>query len=254
MLALIIATCTGVFAGILGAILGLGGGAVVVPALEFFMAQIGHSFTLTEAVAVSQVGVLAVGLSGAAAYLRRGLVHWRFGYLLMPYTIFGGLLGSILGLILPTRVVMGIFAVLLLYSAYHLLYPVVKVSSVQGQGSAWTRPAMLFSGVMSGLLGIGGGTVQVPVLHLLSGIPLREAVATSTFLMGLTAVVNIAVYQMAGVLRADLAVAVAVGVLVGAQVGAALQHKMSVSQLKGLFVVLLLFVSVRLIWKSFGGE
>ena len=95
----------GLLAGVLGAILGLGGGVVVVPALEFALPQLGHPVTIQQAVAISQFSVLAVGLSGAAAYLQQGLVRARTGYLLSPYTIVGGTVGSVLGLVLPAKVV-----------------------------------------------------------------------------------------------------------------------------------------------------
>ena len=100
----------GLLAGVLGAILGLGGGVVVVPALEFVLPLFGRDITIQQAVAVSQIGVLAVGLSGAASYLQQGLVRARTGYLLSPYTIVGGAAGAFLGLILPAQAVATVFA------------------------------------------------------------------------------------------------------------------------------------------------
>lgn len=241
----------GLLAGVLGAVLGLGGGVVVVPALEWLLPQLGHSMTLTQAVAVSQIGVLAVGLSGAASYLQQGLVRARTGYLLAPYTILGAVLGSYLGLWLPARVVATIFAALLLYSAYNLLRG-LKREETERQPSGWVAPAMSFAGVMSGLLGVGGGTVQVPVLNLMAGLPIRQAIATSTFIMGLTAVAGALVYQASGLLDTRIAGAVAFGVLLGAKLGAGLQSKIPAAQLKILFSGLLLLTAGQLLWKSWG--
>ena len=145
----------GLLAGVLGAILGLGGGVVVVPVLEFVLPRFGHDITISQAVAVSQIGVLAVGLSGAAAYLQQGLVRARTGYLLSPYTIIGGAVGSFLGLVLPARAVATVFALLLFYSAYNLLRGLKRVE-VEREPSKLVPPAMTFAGIMSGLLGIGG--------------------------------------------------------------------------------------------------
>ncbi|WP_339095077.1 sulfite exporter TauE/SafE family protein [Deinococcus sp. VB142] len=241
----------GLLAGVLGAILGLGGGVVVVPALEFVLPRFGHDITIGQAVAVSQIGVLAVGLSGAAAYLQQGLVRARTGYLLSPYTIIGGAVGSFLGLVLPARVVATVFAGLLLYSAYNLLRGLKRVE-VEREPSPLVPPAMAFAGVMSGLLGIGGGTVQVPVLNLMAGLPIRQAIATSTFIMGLTAVGNALVYQAGGLLDVKLAAAVALGVLVGARVGAGLQSRIPAAQLKLFFSLLLIFTAGQLLWKYWG--
>lgn len=237
----------GLLAGVLGAILGLGGGVVVVPALSLVANALGQPLPIAAAIAVSQVGVLAVGLSGAAGYLQRGLVQARTGYLYAPLTIGGGVLGSLLGLVLPARTVATVFAALLLYSAYRLLRAGRR--AVQGgTPSRWTAPGMGFAGVMSGLLGIGGGSVQVPVMNLLGGLPLREAIATSTFIMGLTAVANTLIYQAGGVLDPALACAVGLGVLVGARAGSRLQEHISTEQLKVIFAGLLLLTAGQLLW------
>ncbi len=238
----------GLLAGVLGAILGLGGGIIVVPALQLAADWLGQPLPIAAAIAVSQVGVLAVGVSAAGSYLARGQVQVRQGYLYAPLTIAGGVLGSLLGLGLPAKAVATLFAALLLYSAWRLFSSVPK-DEEGGEPSRWTAPGMGFAGVMSGLLGIGGGTVQVPVLNLLGGLPLRQAIATSTFIMGLTAVANALIYQAGGLLDARLACAVALGVLVGARAGAGLQARISTASLKGIFAGLMLLTALQLIWK-----
>lgn len=241
----------GLLAGVLGAILGLGGGVVVMPALEFVAPLFGHPLSIAQAIAISQIGVLAVGLAGAASYLQLGLVRARTGYLLSPFTILGGAVGSYLGLILPARVVATVFAALLLYSAYSLLRGLRREERGHAP-SPLVPPAMTFAGIMSGLLGIGGGTVQVPVLNLLGGLPIRQAIATSTFIMGLTAVANALVYQAGGLLDLRLAAGVALGVLLGARAGANLQSRIPASGLKLFFALLLLFTAAQLLWKYWG--
>lgn len=248
---LLVTVAIGLLAGVLGAILGLGGGVVVVPALEFLLPRFGQEITIAQAVAISQFSVLAVGLSGAAAYLGQGLVRARTGYLLSPYTIVGGTLGSLLGLVLPAQAVATVFAALLLYSAYNLLRGLKRIE-VEREPSRLVPPAMTFAGVMSGLLGIGGGTVQVPVMNLLGGLPIRQAIATSTFIMGLTAVANALIYQAGGLLDARLACAVALGVLIGARAGAGLQRRIPDRQLKAFFSGLLVLTAAQLLWKYWG--
>ncbi len=248
MLILLVTVGIGLLAGVLGAILGLGGGVVVVPALEFALPRLGHPITIQQAIAISQFSVLAVGLSGAAAYLQRGLVQARTGYMLSPYTILGGTVGSVLGLVLPAKVVATVFALLLLYSVYTLLRGLKRVE-VARPPSPVMLPAMTFAGVASGLLGIGGGTVQVPVMNLLGGMPIRQAIATSTFIMGLTAVANALIYQAGGLLNPRLSCAIALGVLLGARAGAGLQQKIPERQLKIFFALLLVFTAAQLVWK-----
>ncbi|WP_034334860.1 sulfite exporter TauE/SafE family protein [Deinococcus misasensis] len=239
----------GLLAGVLGAILGLGGGVVVVPALEFIAPRLGHDLRIQEAIAISQIGVLAVGIASTAGYLKRNLIQMRTGYLLSPYTVLGGAVGSVLGLVLPAAYVALVFALLLLYSAYTLIKGMKRVETGRDKPSPYVVPAMGFAGIMAGLLGIGGGTVQVPVMNLMLGLPIREAIATSTFIMGITATGNALVYQAAGLLDARVACAIALGILVGARLGANLQQRIPAQQLKLFFSLLLIYTAGNLIWK-----
>lgn len=246
---IVAAIIIGLLAGVLGAILGLGGGVVVVPALEFIAPRFGHDLKIQEAVAISQIGVLAVGIASTTGYLKRNLIQLRTGYLLSPYTVVGGAIGSVLGLVLPAAYVALVFALLLLYSAVVLIRGMKRIETGRDKPSRFVVPAMGFAGIMAGLLGIGGGTVQVPVMNLLLGLPIREAIATSTFIMGITATGNALVYQAAGLLDARIACAIALGILVGARLGASLQQRIPAQQLKLFFSLLLIYTAGNLLWK-----
>jgi uncharacterized protein len=100
-LTIIFPLVTGVFAGVLGAMLGLGGGVIVVPALTILGPRFGVDFSLQTIIAASQVGVLAVAVASSAGNLRQaGLIRLQDAYRLAPFTVFGGVLGSLLGLVL----------------------------------------------------------------------------------------------------------------------------------------------------------
>ncbi|MFN8510753.1 MAG: sulfite exporter TauE/SafE family protein [Deinococcaceae bacterium] len=245
-----LALAIGCLAGVLGALFGLGGGVVVVPALEFLLPFVGKHIQLQQAVAISQVGVLAVGLSATSIYLSQRRVHVRLGVLLSPLALLGGILGSHLGLFLPAVYVAFVFAGLLVYSAYRMWKPsVAQRDSHRMSVSVWLFPFVAFAGLMSGLLGIGGGVVQVPALVMLGKLDFRDAVATSTWIMCITAVANIWIYQHGGFLDARLALTVALGILVGASLGAKLQARVSTPILRRLFSVLMLSVALSLLWK-----
>lgn len=238
----------GILAGALGALLGLGGGVIVVPMLSWASEALGAKLSLQQTVAISQVGVLAVGVSAAASHLASGLVKTDFAYRMVPLVVLGGVAGSLLGLVLPEKAVAVVFSLLLLYSAYKLMKS--KTSDAQERpASKLLKPAMCGAGVASGLLGVGGGTVQVPVLNLLGGLPLREAIATSTFVMGFTAAANILVYGGAGKLDLQLACATSFGVLCGAALGARLQRRVAAERLRQMFVLLLVFAALQMLYK-----
>lgn len=250
MLLLLCIGLAGLAAGVLGAILGLGGGVVVVPALGFLASQFGVALSLQQAIAISQIGVLSVGLASTVGYLKQGLIQVRLGYLLAPFTVLGGIAGSYLGRVLPEHYVALVFAVLLLYSSYALIFGApIHQNTETDRPKPGLQAAMGLAGIMSGLLGIGGGTIQVPVLNILAGLPIRVAIATSTFVMGLTAVGNALVYQAGGLLNTHYAVIVALGILIGARLGTHLQKRISTVLLKRFFAVLLIYTAASLLWK-----
>jgi uncharacterized membrane protein YfcA len=246
--ALLFPLITGLGAGVLGALLGLGGGVVVVPVFTLLSANfLGAQMPIQEAVAASQVGVLSVAVASSAGYLSRGVVRMRTAYLLAPFTVFGGIAGSALGLVLQPRVVALIFAALMVYTGVEMIRGHIRGEKVREKPSQYARPAAAAAGVMSGLLGVGGGTVQVPLLNMLVGLPFREAIATSTFMMGLTAVTNALIYYANGSLVVTLAGPLAVGILVGARAGANLSGRVPVGFLRGLFALLVFYTAFDLV-------
>lgn len=245
---------TGLLAGGLGALLGLGGGVVVVPTLEILGARFMTTpYTLPQIIAASQVGVLSVAVASSAGYLRQGgFVRLKEAYQLSPYTVVGGIVGSLLLLVLDARVTATIFAVLLVYTGVELVRGINRVERERAQPSPLAKPALAFGGVMSGLLGIGGGTVQVPVLNLLVGMPFRAAIATSTFMMGFTAIANASIQIASGKLEPALAGPIALGILVGARVMSGLARRVPVRALKILFSLLVFYSAYDLLHKYWG--
>jgi uncharacterized protein len=252
-IAIVFPFLTGLFAGILGAMLGLGGGVIVVPTLSILGPRFGLDFGLQTIVAASQVGVLAVAVASSAGNLRQtGLIRLKTAYQLAPFTVFGGVTGSLLGLVLEAKAVASVFAVLLVYTGTEMLRSSRRKDLEAGEPSNWTPPAVGFGGVMSGLLGVGGGTVQVPVLNMLHGLPFRTAVASSTFMMGLTAIANTVIYTAGGKLDPSIAGPVALGMLIGARAGAILAKHVPVNTLKIMFSVLVFYSAYDLLHKYWG--
>jgi uncharacterized membrane protein YfcA len=102
------------------------------------------------------------------------------------------------------------------------------------------------AGNVSGLLGVGGGIVTVPLIHLVMGAPMRVAVATSNFMMGLTAAAGAYAYLLRGDIDPRLAAPVILGVAAGAAIGAGISARLRTSWLVWLFVVVLLYVAVQM--------
>jgi uncharacterized membrane protein YfcA len=119
---------------------------------------------------------------------------------------------------------------------------------VRRLGMGWV--VALVAGTVSGLLGIGGGVFKVPALHLLCGIPIKAAAATSNFMIGVTAAASAFVYYGRGEVRPALTAAAVIGVLVGSALGSALSRRVRGAQVRKVFAVLLVAVAVQMLYRA----
>ncbi len=108
----------------------------------------------------------------------------------------------------------------------------------------------LGAGVSSALLGIGGGLIKVPVMHVVMGVPLRVATATSNLMIGITASASAIIYLIRGSIDAYAAAPTAIGVFIGASVGSRVAHRIDLRILRGLFVVILLYTAWQMLQRA----
>lgn len=262
----------GAAAGLFGSLLGLGGGILIVPLLT-----LGFGRPLREAVAVSLVCVIATSSAAAGTYLRSRLANLRLGMVLTLFTAGGALIGGLVAFLLPERVLAGLFAALLAYVAVTMIrrrepgpaaegvVPPPPSSSVVDRATraldapgytlrrlAPASVASVGAGAISALLGIGGGAINVPTMHLLMGVPLRVAAATSNVMIGVTAVASAIVYLARGAIDPYIAGPTVVGVFVGATVGVRVAARVDVRLLRWLFVIVLAWTAFQMGRRALG--
>jgi uncharacterized membrane protein YfcA len=252
----------GLAAGLFGSLLGLGGGILIVPLLT-----LGFGLPLREAVGVSLVAVIVTSSASAGVYLERHVANLRLGMTLELFTASGALVGGLIAFLLSERVLAGLFTLLMVYTALtmarrrepepELVEPAaigdLDPTASSGRLAAapdrppyvvrhlgWGIGGSLFAGLVSALLGIGGGLVKVPVMHLVMGVPLRVATATSNLMIGITAAASAIIYLIRGSIDVYVAGPTAVGVFVGASIGSRVVHRIDVRVLRILFVAVLL--------------
>jgi uncharacterized membrane protein YfcA len=109
------------------------------------------------------------------------------------------------------------------------------------------------AGNISGLLGIGGGIVKTPVMNLVMGVPLRAAIATSNFMIGITAATSALIYFAHGHIDIKLAAPAALGVLAGARIGVQISSRMKGKRLGQVFQVILLIFAAQMFYQAFWG-
>jgi uncharacterized membrane protein YfcA len=256
----------GVAAGLFGSLLGLGGGILIVPLLT-----IGFGLPLREAVGVSLICVIVTSGAAAAVYLERRVANLRLGMTLELFTAIGALVGGLVAFLVSERVLAALFSAMLVYVAVSMIRgrdvepeddsagetPIVQPFGLTLDGPGYTvhrlGPGMVGSlgaGVVSALLGIGGGLIKVPVMHLLMGVPLRVATATSNLMIGVTASASAIIYLLRGGVDPYVAGPTAIGVFLGATLGSRTAHRIDLRVLRILFVVVLSWTAFEMIRRA----
>ncbi len=257
---------SGLAAGAFGALLGLGGGILIVPILT-----LGFGVPLTTAIGTSLVCVIATSTGAAAINVRAGRADVRLGITLGAGTVVGAATGGVVAGVLPERILAGLFAAVLAYTAFTMVRglraagpadaaPPANPAAPDGPDAPayrshrvpWAVGGSFLAGNVSGLLGIGGGVVTVPLIHLVVGAPIQVAVATSNFMIGITAAAGAYAYLFRGDVDPRQAAPVVLGVALGAALGAGVAGRFRSSWLVLLFVVVVAYVAVQMVLRALG--
>lgn len=275
----LIAFLIALLAGAFGSVLGIGGGLFIIPSLTLFLGQ-----GLKTAIAASIVAVIATSLGGGNVYVRQHVADIRLGLLLALATAPSAVVGALLATHVDARVLAAVFALVLAVSAYRMFAGARGASSRpvaaddrEATGGLQFRSSYLESstgetidyqvrnvpigvaastvaGLISGMLGVGGGIVQVPVMNLIMGVPIKVATTTSTYVIGITAMAGAFVYYNHRPSYVDpaLAVPVTIGVFIGASIGSRVLGRISQGALRTVFTVVMAIYAVQMVLRVFG--
>lgn len=259
-LSVIVYPLLGLFSGFLAGLLGIGGGLVIVPALLLIFPYQGFAAAVIThaAIATSLATVVVTSLIAAYSHHRHGAVDWAIFRKMAPSLFGGALIGSIVTSHLPSdtlRVLFGVFALIVAVQMGFQLQP-------SSQGRLFSTPGLTLVGavigMLSALVGVGGGTMTVPFLRW-STVMMQRAVATSSAcgfpiaagaclgfslaegITGGTALANSAIYWPA-------ALWIAIASLVAVPLGAQFTHRISVPSLSKIFAIILAIIGLRLIF------
>jgi uncharacterized protein len=266
---------TSLVAGVAGAVLGLGGGILLIPVLTLF-----YGVDLRYAMGASIVSVIATSSGAAAAYLRSSLSNVRIGLFLALATVSGALVGAGLAGIVPVRALQLLLGGALGYSAFATLRQlrVELPESTEAdplalrfglEGTYYDAPldrevkyratrvrrgfaAMFGAGVLSGLLGIGSGAFKVLAMDYFMRLPMKVSTATSNFMIGVTSAATAGVYFVRGDIHPLLATPVAVGVLAGAVLGTRLMARLRNTTVRKAFLPVLAYLAGAMILRGLG--
>jgi uncharacterized membrane protein YfcA len=273
---------TGFFAGLLGALLGIGGGVLMVPVLTLAM-----GFPMQVAAGSSLVSIVINACTATSVYIRTHLTNLKLGLLLGITLVPGAVFGGILAAVLPSSTLSIIFAALLLYVAYSIIpknprksaATTIPLESRQIEekdhhtSHKWldgtyhdpaenmdisyhvTRPVTglvtsFFGGVSSSLLGVGGGLINVPVMNLIMKVPIKASIATSSLLLCITTMTGSLIYAHNGYVYPYIVAPLIPGIYLGARLGAILTQRSRSVWLLRIFAVFMLITAALMILKA----
>jgi uncharacterized membrane protein YfcA len=260
----------GIFVGAFGTLIGAAGGFLLVPILLFLYPQ----ETPATITSITLTVAFFNALSGSIAYGRLRRIDYRSGLLFSLASVPGAIIGASITSFLSRGIFQTIFgATLLLVAVYLMVRPQIKYSAGAAQPKHISRQmadtrgnvfsysfspakgmAIAFGvGLISGLLGIGGGIIHVPALTQLLSFPIHIATATSHFVLAISTFAAVMVHIVSGAFTEGIrrAAVLSTGAVIGAQFGARLSQKVSATWIIRLLAIGLALVAVRLLIAPF---
>ncbi|MDH4108034.1 MAG: sulfite exporter TauE/SafE family protein [Gammaproteobacteria bacterium] len=240
--------------GISLGLLGSGGSILTVPVLVYLVGQ-----DEKLAIAGSLFVVGSIALAGSLQYLRLGLIDWRNVLVFGLPGMAGTWLGAWTAQFVSGLMQLSLFAVVMLLASWFMLRPVPLDPPARAPRATWKIGADgLVVGVLTGLVGVGGGFLIVPALVLLGGLPMHRAVATSLFIIALKSYSGF--YKYLDVLERQsleldwrtLFVVTALGVA-GSFAGGFMANRLPQATLKRGFGYFLIVMGIYILWRSLPG-
>jgi uncharacterized protein len=298
MLLLLYLFSIGLFAGLVGSVIGIGGGIIIVPFLSLLL-----KIPIQLAIGTSIVAVLATSLASSVRFFKKDIINIPLGLVMEIPTTAGSIIGSVSVAYLKSDalfIVFGCFAFasgvlafikdrfakerfsqlvmpddLSVISSGDISESVSRISSDNNSeiasggaksikssifdSSYYDEPSRrriyykpkrvaagsgisVFAGLLSGLLGVGGGIIKVPAMNIIMDVPIKVASATSSYMIGITAVVSSVIYFYNGYINMDITIPAVIGVLIGATAGS-----FAAGKLKSRYIVFIMLIIFTLI-------
>ncbi|MDD2924719.1 sulfite exporter TauE/SafE family protein [Rhodoferax sp.] len=254
----------GTLIGLVLALTGAGGGVLSIPLLVF-----GLHLSVQQAAPIGLLAVFAASLLGAVLGLRQGVVRYRAAALMGTMGMLVAPLGLLLAQRLPNRPLLVAFAMVLMYSAWRTLGHAARGADAKtaapclvnphDQRLTWTRSCAralagtgLISGLLSGLLGVGGGFVIIPALSRYTDLTLRSVQATSLAVMALVSLSGVSSAAWQGALSWDIALPFTAGAVVALLAGRQLANRLDPVRLSQVFAWFCVGVAALMLSRAVG--
>ncbi|HZK43113.1 MAG TPA: sulfite exporter TauE/SafE family protein [Syntrophomonadaceae bacterium] len=258
MLTILIMILTGLIVGILSAILGIGGGLIMLPAIQIIL-----KFDPATAVATTLLTVVLTSFSGAIGHYRNGRVKVKQSLLIA----IGGIVGVIIGsyifqayLTQNTDYIQLLLAIMFLIMTIRMskdLYkefknPETKENRAKLSSPIWLVILGIVVGSLTGMLGLGGGIIIVPVMIWLFGSKPIEAVGTTLLAMLPIAIIGAIIKMGQGFVNLNAGLIIGVGSIIGAQIGVKISQFVNPKLFKVIFIAIFIYLATSYLIPIFG--
>lgn len=252
----------GFLIGTVASMVGVGGGVFIVPLLTLVC-----DFSPSNAVGTSLATIVFTSLASTANYSRQKRIYYKTGLILAITTVPGAILGAYLTSIIEAQLLGLIFGFFVLFVALRMIlklnFSKNRCADTEKSNPIDSERSLLecknkvllgvvlgfFAGLSSGLLGIGGGSLMVPIMVLAMGMPMHITVATSMFTMIFTSTSGVIEHFRLDHINFEYALLLVLGTIFGAQLGAYASKRISGRNLRRIFGLVLVIVSIRMILK-----
>lgn len=241
----------GLFIATISSMVGLGGGVFFVP-----MLVLAFGLPAQNAVGISLIAMTFTTISATIAYARQRKINYRVGVLLDVFDVPGAVLGAYLTTLLPSRWLAGLFGILLFIISMYMIRKreIRRGAQADPKFLGLSRKviylclaASFASGIVAGMFGAGGGTVDETVMILALGMPIHMAAGTSVFGMALTNTAAAIPHGALGNILPEYAIPLIIGAVFGAQLGPRLSKRVKGRTLRKILGLVFIIIGLRMI-------
>jgi uncharacterized protein len=254
----------GLFVGFLAGMLGVGGGLILVTLMVFLFSRQGFPADRVVHIALGTAlaSIVFTSISSLRAHHRHGAVRWDIVKMAVPGLIAGTLLGAVLADRMASKYLAIFFVAFVYFAAVQMFVDMKPKPSRILPGRAGMSVAAIITGIVSSLVGAGGGLLSIPLMTMCN-VPMRNAVGTSAALGLPIAIAGTAGYVYTGLGQDHLPpltlgyvyvpalVGIVIGTFVTVPAGAKAAHTMPVPRLKKIFAMILFLMATKMLWTLF---
>ncbi|MCK5862541.1 MAG: sulfite exporter TauE/SafE family protein, partial [Candidatus Hydrogenedentes bacterium] len=244
--------------------IGMGGGILYLPVLLF------AGFSFKDAPAISLILIVATSTAALFTFWRNRKIDWKLALVIDPATDVMAFVGGYFSALISESILRGILAGVLMIAGTLMLKDKLRrdTSKIPGGGGWWlwnrsfngvnytvnlplVLTAAVFIGILSGMLGVTGGMIKLPIMVLLCGVPMDIAIATSTIMVAATALSGLAGHAVNGQVDWRTGLVLAIVAVMGGLIGSKISISMNKVRLKKIFGLIVWLLAIHIVIQLF---